>query len=89
MSLLYTLCSIKSGNFKELLEPILFNNVKEIMDSRYPEYIRQLYDFIRNDSEKTTLLTISATDDSFNKKLTNNIHHFWNNYYSFFVGKYF
>jgi hypothetical protein len=53
------------------------------MDSRDPYYIKQLYDFIKNDSEKRTK---STTDDSFNKELTDNIHHFWNNYYSFFVG---
>jgi hypothetical protein len=85
MTLLYTLNSIKSSNLREN-NPVLFNNVKEIMDSREPDYIKELYDFIRDDSEKTTMLTISVTDDSFNKKLTNNIHHFWNNYYSFFVG---
>jgi hypothetical protein len=85
MSLLYTLNSIKSSNLREK-SPILFNNVKEIIDSRDPYYIKELYDFIRNESEKTTLLTVSVKDDSFNKKLIDNIHHFWNNYYTFFVG---
>lgn len=85
MTLLHTLNAIKSSNLREH-DPILFNNVKEIMDSRVPEYIKELYDFIKNDSEKRTLLTISISDDSFNKNLTDNIHHFWNNYYSFFVG---
>jgi len=84
MSLLYTLNSIKSSNLREH-NHILFNNVIEIMDSRDPDYIKELYDFIRYDSEKTTLLTVSITDESFDKKLTNNIHHFWNNYYSFFL----
>jgi hypothetical protein len=81
MTLQYTLNRIKSSNLREY-NPILFNNVKEIMDSRDPEYIKELYDFIRNDSEKRTK---SISDDSFNKNLTDNIHHFWNNYYSFFV----
>jgi hypothetical protein len=85
MTLLHTLNAIKSSNLREH-NPILFNNVKEIMDSRDPEYIKELYDFIKNDSEKRTLLTISISDDSFNKNLTDNIHQFWNNYYSFFVG---
>jgi hypothetical protein len=82
MTLQYTLNQIKSSNLTEH-DPILFNNVKEIMDSRDPYYIKELYDFIRNDSEKRTK---STTDDSFNKNLTDNIYHFWNNYYSFFVG---
>jgi len=82
MTLQYTLNQIKSSNLTEH-DPILFNNVKEIMDSRDPYYIKQFYDFIKNDSEKRTK---STTDDSFNKELTDNIHHFWNNYYSFFVG---
>jgi|LakMenE01Jun11ns_1017448.scaffolds.fasta_scaffold9479036_2 hypothetical protein len=82
MSLQYTLNQIKSSNLREH-DPVLFNNVKEIMDSRDPEYIKELYEFIRNDSEKRAN---SITDNSFNKNLTDNIHHFWNNYYSFFVG---
>jgi hypothetical protein len=82
MTLQYTLNRIKSSNLREY-NPILFNNVKEIMDSRDTEYIKELYDFIRNDSEKRTK---SISGDSFNKNLTDNIHHFWNNYYSFFVG---
>ena len=82
MTLQYTLNQIKSSNLTEH-DPLLFNNVKEIMDSRDPYYIKELYDFIRTDSEKRTK---STTDDSFNKELTDNIHHFWNNYYSFFVG---
>lgn len=82
MSLQYTLNRIKSSNLREH-DPVLFNNVKEIMDSRDPEYIKELYEFIRNDSEKRAN---SIIDNSFNKNLTDNIHHFWNNYYSFFVG---
>jgi len=82
MTLQYTLNRIKSSNLTEH-DPLLFNIVKEIMDSRDPYYIKELYDFIRTDSEKRTK---STTDDSFNKELTDNIHHFWNNYYSFFVG---
>lgn len=85
MSLLYTLNAIKSSNLREH-NPILFNNVKEIMDSRDSYYIKELYDFIKNDSERSTLLTVTVTDDSFNKKLTDNIYNFWNNYYTFFVG---
>ena len=85
MSLLYTLNSIKSSNLREN-NPMLFNNVKEIMDSRDTFYIKELYDFVKNESERVTLLNVSATDDSFDKKLTDNIHHFWNNYYTFFVG---
>ena len=48
MTLQYTLNQIKSSNLTEH-DPILFNNVKEIMDSRDPYYIKQLYDFIKND----------------------------------------
>lgn len=83
-----TLKSIKSSNLRDN-NPVLFNKVKEIMDSRETEYIKELYEFIRDDSEKRTLLSVSITDDSFNKILTDNIHYFWNNYYSFFVGELF
>jgi hypothetical protein len=85
MSLLYTLNAIKSSNLREH-NSILFNNVKEIMDSRELYYIKELYDFIRDDLERSTLLTVTVIDDSFNKKLTDNIYHFWNNYYTFFLG---
>jgi ERCC4-related helicase len=62
----------------------LFINVKQILESRDTETIKQLYDYVKKVCEDKTKINTAATDSQFDKKLTDNIHQFWNNYYTFY-----
>lgn len=64
--------------------PELFSNVKTILESRDQESIRNFYNYVKKVCEDKTKMNTSVTDSQFDKKLTDNIHQFWNNYYTFY-----
>lgn len=64
--------------------PELFVNVKTILESRDTTLVVDLYNYIKNTCEDKTKISTSVSDSQFDKKLTDNIHKFWNNYYTFY-----
>lgn len=64
--------------------PDLFIQVKSILESKKSENIKNLYDYIKQVFEDKTKISTSVTDSCFDKKLTDNIHQFWSNYYTYF-----
>ena len=64
--------------------PELFHNVKTILESRNQESIRNFYNYVKQVCEDKTKMNTTVTDSQFDKKLTDNIHQFWNNYYTFY-----
>jgi len=59
-------------------------NVKSILESRDQDVIKQFYRYVKDVCENKTKINTSITDSQFDKKLTDNIHQFWNNYYTFY-----
>ena len=62
----------------------LFTNVKAILDLNNTVVVKELYNYIKKECENKTKMDTSVTDSTFDKKLTDNIHLFWDNYYTYF-----
>jgi hypothetical protein len=90
-NLMDSLESIKRSNLYEI-DPILFNETKRILDSKDSYYTKALYDFIKEKSEQTTNTfwrqNIKDTENEalfdHDKKLTEFIQKFWDNYFTYF-----
>lgn len=66
------------------LNPELFTNVKNILESRDTQIIKEFYEYVKKVCEDKTKINTAVTDSTFDKKLTDNIHKFWDNYYTFY-----